>query len=207
MFALLIATTALLAAAPNASGGYRVEPARTLLIARTYRGGFAKSRGHDHAVRAGQVQGRVEYVPGHPEQDRLDFSVPTAGLVVDDARARQAAHLGPGPSDSQRKSIDHSMRSPDQLDTGRFPTIEFRSTHVEERGPGQLTVIGAFTLHGVTRSVSLQVQVREDGGEVVGTGSFDIKPSDYGIKPFSAFLGAVKNQDRVTFLLQVSLVR
>jgi len=61
-----------------------------------------------------------------------------------------------------------------------------------------------ISLRGVTRRESFTARLDEEDGawrfEALGALLF----SDYGIEPYSAFLGAVKNQDR--FHVLVSLV-
>ena len=49
---------------------------------------------------------------------------------------------------------DRHLRSPDFLDVERYPHITFRSTIVR-RSPSGLIADGQFTLHGVTRRISL----------------------------------------------------
>lgn len=203
MVAMLLASALCAASASGGASVYRVDPSQSLLVARTYKAGFTKGLAHDHAIRANPVSGTIAYVPGHPEEDKVQLTVPTDGLVVDDEKARQAAHLGPGPNEKQRRDIDKSMRDPGQLDTRKFPTISFQSSGVQERSPDELVVTGAFTLHGVTRTVSLPVHLREEDGRLTADGTLDFRQTEYGIHPYSSFMGAVKNQDRITLVVHV----
>jgi polyisoprenoid-binding protein YceI len=58
--------------------------------------------------------------------------------------------------DTRNEKRDEHLRSPDFLDVAKFPTITFKSTKVEKAGDGwKLT--GDLTLHGVTKSVVLDV--------------------------------------------------
>lgn len=50
---------------------------------------------------------------------------------------------------------DNHLRSADFLDVERFPYIEFNSTRFAYRGGSKWTVQGSLTMHGVSRSVSL----------------------------------------------------
>jgi polyisoprenoid-binding protein YceI len=53
---------------------------------------------------------------------------------------------------------DEHLRSPDFLDTAKFPTITFKSTKVEKASGDKLKVTGNLTLHGVTKPVTLDVE-------------------------------------------------
>ncbi len=58
---------------------------------------------------------------------------------------------------------DAHLRSPDFFDVEKFPTLTFKSTQVEKRGDEELAITGDLTLHGVTKSVTLAVEL---GGQV-----------------------------------------
>ncbi|HTT69091.1 MAG TPA: YceI family protein [Gemmatimonadales bacterium] len=55
---------------------------------------------------------------------------------------------------------DAHLRSSDFFDVERYPVLAFRSTRVEQAGPGgeALKVAGDLTMHGVTRPVVLDVE-------------------------------------------------
>jgi polyisoprenoid-binding protein YceI len=51
---------------------------------------------------------------------------------------------------------DKHLKSPDFFDVEKYPTITFKSTSLTNTG-GKLKLIGDLTLHGVTKSVTLDV--------------------------------------------------
>jgi polyisoprenoid-binding protein YceI len=57
--------------------------------------------------------------------------------------------------DAQR---DAHLKSPDFFDADKFPSLTFKSTEVKRSGPGEYTVVGQLTMHGVTRTVSFAVE-------------------------------------------------
>jgi polyisoprenoid-binding protein YceI len=57
--------------------------------------------------------------------------------------------------DAQR---DGHLKSGDFFDIEKFPTMTFKSTKVVPEGGGDFTVTGDLTLHGVTRSVTFEVE-------------------------------------------------
>jgi polyisoprenoid-binding protein YceI len=99
---------------------------------------------------------------------------------------------------------DH-MRSPQWLDTARFPTIRFETTNVQRINGDNFRVTGRFSLHGVTRTITVTARVRylpesettrraRFKGDVLHVDvSFPVKLSDYGIKISPAAVGKVSD--------------
>lgn len=88
------------------------------------------------------------------------------------------------------------LKSPDFFDTAKYPTITFKSTAVKEVAKGKLEVTGAFTLHGVTRTIVIPVTNMgtmagmKPGSVVAGfEGALTIKRSDYGMTGMIGPLG------------------
>lgn len=57
--------------------------------------------------------------------------------------------------DTNVKMRDDHLRSRDFLDVDRFPTLEFYSDRCAHKGGNRWAVTGALSLHGVTRTVTL----------------------------------------------------
>ncbi|MFG2716735.1 YceI family protein [Streptomyces sp. NPDC048416] len=53
---------------------------------------------------------------------------------------------------------DDHLRSGDFLDVGNYPTMEFYSDRFVHRGGSRWAIIGGLTLHGVSRTVTLDTQ-------------------------------------------------
>jgi polyisoprenoid-binding protein YceI len=53
---------------------------------------------------------------------------------------------------------DGHLKSPDFFDVAKFPAATFKSTKVQKLSGGKLKVTGDLTLHGVTKSVVLEVE-------------------------------------------------
>ncbi|MFE7105428.1 YceI family protein [Streptomyces sp. NPDC057575] len=60
--------------------------------------------------------------------------------------------------DTNVQMRDDHLRSSDFLDVGRYPTMEFYSDRFVHRGGTRWGVTGALTLHGVSRTVTLDTQ-------------------------------------------------
>ena len=59
--------------------------------------------------------------------------------------------------DTRDADRDKDVKSANFLDVEKFPTLAFKSTKVEKAGAGKLKVTGDLTIHGVTKSVVLDV--------------------------------------------------
>ena len=75
----------------------------------------------------------------------------------------------------------------DVLHVRKHPEIRFDSTNVVQRGEG-FAVEGTLQLHG--RSRNIQTSIRADGDHWVA--EVTIHQPDFGIKPYTAALGALK---------------
>jgi polyisoprenoid-binding protein YceI len=86
----------------------------------------------------------------------------------------------------------------DVLRTRKHPEIRFDSTNVVERGEG-FAVEGTLQMHGKSRNV--QTSIRADGDRWVA--ELTLHQPDFGIKPFTAALGALKVKPDVIVRLSV----
>jgi len=102
-------------------------------------------------------------------------------------------------SKGDKKKIYDSVTK-DVLRTRKHPEIRFDSTHVVERGDG-FAVEGTLQLHGKSRNI--QTSVRADGDRWVV--ELKLHQPDFGIKPFSAALGALRVKPDV--MIRVSVPR
>ncbi len=90
--------------------------------------------------------------------------------------------------------LDETLKGQDFLDTAKYPTITFTSTKVEKSGENGLKITGDLTVHGITKSVTLDAKVNKIGiFEIPGVlkaqaAGFDattvIKRSDFGVTKY-----------------------
>jgi polyisoprenoid-binding protein YceI len=85
--------------------------------------------------------------------------------------------------DTANKARDEHLRQPDYFDTKQFPTIEFKSTSVKATNGGY-EVTGDFTMHGVTKKVTLTLEGGKEiefrGSKLVGFSTeLELKRSDF----------------------------
>jgi polyisoprenoid-binding protein YceI len=70
---------------------------------------------------------------------------------------------------------DKHLRSPDFFAADSFPTLTFKSTKVDSAGKDRVRVAGDLTMHGVTKSVVLDVEFLGMGEVGVGGKSWGTK--------------------------------
>jgi polyisoprenoid-binding protein YceI len=89
--------------------------------------------------------------------------------------------------DTRDEQRDAHLRSPDFFDVENYPTMTYRSTAVRPAGKGRWLVDGELTLHGVTRSVPLEVTFEGAGSDPWGgvragfSARAEIDREDYGL--------------------------
>jgi polyisoprenoid-binding protein YceI len=167
------------------SGTHHLGSDTGQLVLRTFRDGLAATAGHDLVIDVPRWSGELTVGPdGAP-----------AGLEVHADLGSLAVREGTGGlkplTDRDRREILGNARK--LLGTDRQPDAVFTATRFGLTGDGG-TVEGTFTLRGVSRPLRLQV-ARIAPGRYRATGT--VVQSEYGIKPYSAFFGALKVRDPV----------
>lgn len=74
------------------------------------------------------------------------------------AKASVQVEIDVASIDSNHAERDKHLRGEDFLDVDKYPKAKFVSTSFKENGDGTAVLKGNFTLHGVTRPVSIDVQ-------------------------------------------------
>lgn len=87
-----------------------------------------------------RLQGSIVYDAENPSASDLTAEIETKTIST---------------GDEQR---DAHLRSADFLDAETFSKMTFKSTKVESKGQGEMTVTGDLTIHGVTKPVVLNVE-------------------------------------------------
>lgn len=176
---------------------YNVSSQSSQLSILVFRGGKLSRLGHNHLMTSQHVTGRV-WVHREFARSGFELSFPVNELIVDDAQARRAAggdfqaDVPQGDKDGTRKN----MLRPEVLDGAQYPEVKLRSARVT----GTLDaphVTARITIKDTSRDVEVPVKIAVEGARLNATGEFDIQQTEFGIKPFSAALGALEVQDRL----------
>jgi len=155
----------------------------------TLREGLLSSFGHDLEIAVTRFDVRVD-----EEARRVDASFDAASLRVL-RPLRDGVEVPNGLSDADRKSIEDAIRK-DVLEANRFAEIRYRSTRVAD-APDGFDVSGKLSLHGKERDVA--VALRRAGDRYAAEVTLDQR--EFAIRPYSAFLGALKVKAEVVVRL------
>jgi polyisoprenoid-binding protein YceI len=156
---LLIATFGLTSAV--GADVYKIDPAHSTV-------GFAVS----HLV-INSVHGKFDEFGGSVTLE--------AGQVKDAKGTIQTKSV-----DTGVQMRDKDLRGPNFFDVEKYPTISFQSKKAEKRGE-ETVLTGDFTMHGVTKEVSLPLKVKGPikdpwGNNRIGLeGKLKINRKDYGL--------------------------
>lgn len=143
----------------------------------------------------GKYDGSVTYTPGQPESLAVDVTIQMKSV------------------DTDNKQRDDHLKSPDFFDVAKFPTMTFKSTSAKAGKDGAIELVGDLTLHGITKSVTLDVEPISDvmkdpwGNTKVGTSATTkINRTDFGLSWNKALeTGGVIVGEEVRITLDIEL--
>lgn len=113
--------------------------------------------------------GQFSYDDKHPSNAKIDVMIDTTSI------------------DSNHAERDKHLRSKDFLDTGKFPKAKFVSESFKETSKGNGKLSGKFTLHGVTKPITIDVTYIGEGKDPWGgyrlgfEGNTTLVLADFGI--------------------------
>ncbi|NMH60859.1 YceI family protein [Alteromonas ponticola] len=100
--------------------------------------------------RFNDFSGEFSYEDGEPKMSKVNVTIQTDSI------------------DSNHAERDKHLRGDDFLNVKKFPEAKFVSTTVTDEGDGQMTIIGDLTLHGVTKSISIDAHKIGEGKDPWG---------------------------------------
>ncbi len=178
---------------PPDSVVFPVDPSSRLVV-KTGKSGLFGFAGHTHVIRARAVSGELVYHPGKPTS-YLRIKVPTDSLEV----------LTP-PDTAEIRKVTEAMRTK-VLHVDKYPEMTFAADSLSANS-GKMEMQLALTMEGATRKVPVTADVTISSDSIRATGTFSVKQTDFGIKPYSGGpAGTVKVADRVTFCFDLVAVR
>jgi len=191
---------------PRPPTTYRLDPADSFLAVVVTPDGstIGSGLGHDHVLVASSFRGEVVWTPDDPSACAIGMSFPVTALTVDPAGARGRAGLDPSDTVAPKKlgQIRDNALSARQLDAERFGRVHYRADTCVARDDGRYDVTGTLTIHGVARTLTVPMAISDRGG-FHATGSFTARATDFGFEPFRALAGALRNDDRMRFVVDV----
>jgi len=194
------------------SAAYTVDTERSVFAIITHKAGVAAKMAHNHLVVAKTYSSTIQNSGETIEGLSFTLTVPVKELAADLPEQQkkwypeiEKAGILDEPfseiSESDRQKISESMFSEGQLDAEQHPEIKAELVSIEsnQSTAGEKTFEHAatirFTVHGKTVERAMPANIALENGvlSVEATGRFRF--TEFGIQPYSAFLGAVKNRD------------
>ena len=93
-----------------------------------------------------KVRGEFHALNGTVNVDESDVTKSSVEVTIDASTI-----------DTREPDRDQNLKSPQFLDVTKYPTMSFKSTKVEKGSSGHLKITGDLTIHGVTKSVVLDM--------------------------------------------------
>jgi polyisoprenoid-binding protein YceI len=169
-------------------GTHRLGPSTGRLLIRTGRAGLGRRAGHDLAIEATRWSGEAVVVVGDPARSSVRVAVETGSLEVREG----TGGLKPL-TDADRAEIRKTLQDKALLNTAEYPLITFRSTRITGT-PESFEITGDLTIKDRVHPVTVHGQGNGDGGV---RGWATVTQTTWGIKPYTAFLGALRLADEV----------
>ena len=176
------------------AGRHQLGPDRGRILLRTFRDGLAAQAGHDLTIEATRWSGELVVNDDLSPAD-LDVRIDMGALVVREGTG------GVKPlTDRDRREIAVTARK--VLGADRHPEAVFAADSFEPAADGGGEISGTLTLRGQSRP--LRLQVTQTGTDRYHAET-QVVQSDYGIKPYTAFLGALRVRDAVDVAVELDL--
>lgn len=177
---------------------YTLDPAASTVRIYAFRAGAAAKLGHNHVLSAPQFEGFVSLPGPGVAGARFDLQFRLDELEID--RSEQRAGLGaafatPIPPEAIAQTRAHLIGD-DGLQASRFPLVRIHALQVSGEAPRCAAHV-EIELHGQKRDVWLPLVAEGLPDKLAVTGSFVLRQSDFGVKPYSVLGGALAVQDEV----------
>ncbi|GGF43097.1 YceI family protein [Williamsia phyllosphaerae] len=150
--------------------------------------GKASKMGHRLTIAVTRWRAEVEWSGDRPAGVELSAEVDSIDVVGGEGGVTPL--LGPEKAIARSNALK-------TFDADRFPHIGFRTHAVDETDDGY-RLSGTLEIHGVSREHTVDLIVEDLGGSWGLSAETVVRQSDFGIKPYSQLMGAMKVVDDVT---------
>ena len=179
----------------SSTSTYNIVAAESSLTVFVAKDGALARMAHDHNIGVKSFSGRVTVPAGGANAGTLELDADARSLMIlDQISAKDKAEI--------TNNMNNSV-----LESAKFPKITFRSTSLsnftQNGNNSNFTVNGDLTLHGATKRIAVPVSVAQTGSSLRATGQYTLRQTDFGIKPYSAFLGAIKVKNEVVIKFNI----
>ena len=124
-----------------------------------------------YAADAGHTEIRVSWSHAGVSIQTAEFEKVDAILTLDEGNVESSAidvTVDVNSLSSGFEALDTHLKSADFLDVEKFPQATFKSTSITKTGEKTADIQGDFTLHGVTKPITLNATLTHLGDHPVG---------------------------------------
>jgi polyisoprenoid-binding protein YceI len=176
------------------AGRHHLGPEHGQILLRTFREGLAAQAGHDLTIEISRWSGELA-VGDDQTPKSLEVQIDMGSLVVREG----TGGLKPLTDRDKRDIVVTARRV---LGSDRNPSATFSASVFESAAGGGSVIDGTLSLAGRSRPLHLAItQPAPDRYQA----SASVVQSEFGLKPYSGFLGALKVRDAVEVQAEVSL--
>jgi len=160
--------------------------------------------GHDHGIRATTFTSVIRWNVEDQSACNVDIRVPYSGLRIDPPGMRERLKFSAegAISDNQKNKVIGNMLSKGQLDQSNYGEVRFKSDSCSGT-TGDVSVTGVMSIRGVSKRITVPMKVAIEGDTFRASGGLTLGHTDFGMKPFTYGPGTPKNQEKLTFGVDV----
>jgi polyisoprenoid-binding protein YceI len=167
---------------------WSIDPAAGELRIRTGVAGRAAKMGHRLTIAMQSWDATVRWAGDKPKSAELTVAVDSLAVISGEGGIKPLA----GPEKGVARS--NALKS---LDAKKFPQIRFVADDIAKTEDGY-RLTGTTEIHGTARPQVVDLTVEDRGDTWVLSTQVSITQSDFGVKPYSLFMGSLKVADEVT---------
>lgn len=138
-------------------------------------------------------------------QSTGNFNISESGISISDLRVKIPVVSIKSGKESMDENTYEALNSEDH------PFIEFTLDKIDltdgSQGDFKITADGKLTVNGQTKPILMNASVKMVGDDMVVTGSYTLKMTDFGVEPPTMFLGTIKTGNEITVKYLLTFVK
>lgn len=177
-----------------AESAWTLDASSGELQIRTGVAGRAAKMGHRLTIGVKSWNANVQWHGGDPTSAELVVDVDSLEVLKGEGGVTPLA----GPEKAVARS--NALKS---LDARKFPRIRFSANDIVKT-PGGYRMSGVLDIHGTSRPQVVHVTVEDRADSVALSAEVPVTQTDFGVKPYSLFMGSLKVADDVTIVFSAT---
>ena len=176
---------------------YVIDGRSSRFTVRAFATGLLSAMGHNPTIAIRDFSGEMKFNPDKLEAGSLKIVIKSSSLSVqDDISAKDLREM-------------ERLMNQEVLEVTKFPEILYEASNISISVTKMTemlysaTLKGNLTLHGVSRSLSINVRVALLGSMLRASGDFSLNQTDYDIKLVAVAGGALKLKDELKFSFEI----